>query len=215
MDSQEETVLRAIVISSSSTWSGQPIVASDRQTAFAVLTEFSNFPGRIPVILNWLQQPQVIAGGNNDCTVAAKLYACELLATLFKTGYSRLSEKERLTLRAALLTAASQVGQTSITDSRILPNKLASLLASLMVRDFPQRWTTCIDDLFGNLWSETPQMGIKICLEILKNVAEDCTDSDFNAKVSKMFFCHKGFNLPKTKSLLTYYHSTDFYQTTK
>ena len=83
-----------------------------------------------------------------------------------------------------------------------------------MVRDFPQRWTTCIEDLFGNLWSETPQMGIKICLEILKNVAEDCTDSDFNAKVSSNMICHKDSINQKKQSLLTY-HSTDFYQTTK
>ena len=192
---QEETVLRAIVISSSNTWSGQPIATSDRQTAFSVLSEFSNFQGRVPMILNWLQQQQLIAGGNNDCTVAAKLYSCELLSSLLKTGYNKLEEKERLTLRMALVTAARQVSQRTITDSRILPNKLASLLAALIVRDFPQRWNTCIDDLFGNLWPQqqqqqqqqndyiNPQMGIKICLEILKNVAEDCTDSDFNAKV--------------------------------
>jgi hypothetical protein len=53
-----------------------------------------------------------------------------------------------------------------------------------------------VEDIFGNLWTDPqqqqqqqlmppPSMGHKICLEILKLVAEDCTDSDFNAKVSK------------------------------
>lgn len=186
MDSQEETILRAIVISSSSSWSGQPIAPSDRQTAYSVLDEFSKFQGRLPMCLSWLQKPQLIVGGNNDCTVAAKLFACETLAKMLKTDYSKLPEKDRLTLRGALLTAARQQAQNPIIDPRVLPNKLASLLAALMVRDFPQRWTTCIDDLFGNLWSaEVPQMGNKICLEILKLVAEDCTDSDFNVKVRR------------------------------
>jgi hypothetical protein len=65
-----------------------------------------------------------------------------------------------------------------------LANKLASLLAALVVRDFPQRWTTCIQDLFQQLWSETaPLVGNRMCLQVLQLVAEDCTDSDFNAKV--------------------------------
>jgi hypothetical protein len=186
MNSQEETVLRAVVISSSNAWSGQPVSASDRQTAFSVLAEFATFQGRVPLCLNWVQKPQLIVGGNNDCTLPAKLFACEILAALFKTEYSKLSEKERWTIRASLLAAARQQAEIPITDPRILANKLASILAALVVRDFPQRWATCIDDLFGSLWStENPQMGVKICLEVLKLVAEDCTDSDFNVKVRK------------------------------
>eukprot|EP00980_Cylindrotheca_fusiformis_P027875 scaffold22560_cov135-Cylindrotheca_fusiformis.AAC.86 len=185
MNSQEETLLRAIVISSSNAWSGQTVSPSDRQTAFSVLSEFSTFQGRVPLCLGWIEKDKVIVGGNNDCTIPAKLYACEILAALFKTEYTKLSDKERLTIRASLLSAARQLAPSPITDPRLLANKIASLLAALMVRDFPQRWTTCIDDLFGSLWStENPQMGVKICLEILKLVAEDCTDSDFNSKIS-------------------------------
>jgi hypothetical protein len=73
-----------------------------------------------------------------------------------------------------------------------LGNKIASLLAGLVVRDFPQRWTSLMDDIFtpmqqGGLWynsnDQCETVGVKICLECLKLVAEDCTDSDFNAKV--------------------------------
>lgn len=186
MNSQAETVLRAVVISASNSWSGQVVSASDRQTSFSVLSEFEKFQGRVPICLGWVQKTQIIVGGDNDCTLPAKLYACEILSALFKIEYSKLSEKERLAIRASLLTAAQQLAQQPITEPRMLANKFASLLAALVVRDFPQRWTTCIDDLFGALWStEKPQMGVKICLEILKLVAEDCTDSDFNAKVRK------------------------------
>ena len=134
--------------------------------------------------LSWLPQPRLVVA-ENDCTIAAKLYACELISDFLKHQYSKLTEKERLQLRTAVLGAARQEATKPVTNSRILANKLASLMASLMVRDFPQRWTTCIDDLFS-MWSSTePQMGVKICLEVLRLVAEDCTDSDFNSKVSE------------------------------
>ena len=81
---QEETVLRAIVVSSSSHWLGQLITSSDRQQAFQVLQDFSVFVGRVPLVLDWLQRPQLVVvtstnGDNVDCTIAAKLYACEIL----------------------------------------------------------------------------------------------------------------------------------------
>ena len=179
---QEDTILRAIVVSSSTTWSGQPIATNDRQMAFSVLADFAKFPGRIPMCLGWLPQTR-LAVADNDCTVAAKLYACELLSEFLKHQYSKLQENERLQLRNAVLQAAQQESTKSVTESRILANKLASVLASLMVRDFPQRWTTCIDDLF-RLWKpQEANMGVKMCCEVLKLVAEDCTDSDFNSKV--------------------------------
>jgi Exportin 1-like protein len=197
---EEVTILRAIAISSSATWSGRPITTNDRQAAFAVLEDFSKYPGRIPLCLKWLQTEDKPANldNNDDATLSPKLYACEVLAVFIKQQYTKLSEVERVQLRQAALTAAQIEAQKSRTDSSILSNKLASLLAALVVRDFPQRWTTMVDDVFGRLWTtpttnatmeqqqqqQRPPMGNKICLEILKLVAEDCTDSDFNTKVS-------------------------------
>jgi hypothetical protein len=90
----------------------------------------------------------------------------------------------------------SSSSSSSSSSSLPLANKLASLLAALVVRDFPQRWTTCIQDLFSQLWTTandstsssssttiTTTMGNKMCLQVLQLVAEDCTDSDFNSKV--------------------------------
>lgn len=182
--SEEETILRAIVVSSSTTWSGLPISGEDRQTAFSVLADFAKYPGRIQLCLKWLQEGPVILVQGNDCTVSTKLYACELLADFLKHQYSKLSEAERLELRRSALTAARMEAPKLRTDSSVLSNKLASLLAALVVRDFPQRWTTCIEDLFFMWNADLPQMGNKMCLEVLKLVAEDCTDSDFNAKIS-------------------------------
>jgi hypothetical protein len=191
--SQQETILRAVVISSSNTLGSQPISPSDRQTAFQVLTDFKAYDGRMSICLQWLQQERHVLG-DLDVTVSCKLYALELTAEFTKAKYSKLSEQERLAIRQAVLTAARQHAPAPcrIPQARILGNKIASLLAGLVVRDFPQRWTSLMDDIFtpmqqGGLWynsnDQCETVGVKICLECLKLVAEDCTDSDFNAKV--------------------------------
>lgn len=193
--SHQETILRAIAISSSNTLGSLPISQNDRQTAFQVLTDFKNYDGCIPVCLQWLQQERHTLG-DVDITIPTKLYAFELTAEFSKQKYSQLSETDRLALRQAVLTAARQHAPIPCQrpDARILGNKIASLLAGLIVRDFPQRWTTLMDDVFvpmqqGGLWynidDQAEIMGVKMCLECLKLVAEDCTDSDFNSKVSE------------------------------
>eukprot|EP00536_Pseudo-nitzschia_multiseries_P001400 jgi/Psemu1/250511/estExt_Genewise1Plus.C_180109 len=197
---QQETILSAVVVSSSTHWAGQPISSEERKRAFSALQEFSTqFEGRIPLCLQWLQQPKLaVANGTIDCTVQAQLYACEILSSCLndKTKkYAQWQEGDRLQLRQAVLVAAQHQADAPLVlvrgsadnSNRSLPlaNKLASLLSALVVRDFPQRWTTCIGDLFGQLWSETtPKVGNRMCLQVLQLVAEDCTDSDFNSKIS-------------------------------
>lgn len=198
-------LLRAIYASSSGQWgtTGQLISHQERQQAFSVLQDFSQrFDGRVPLALEWLQTPTLTLATPAeplDVTMPAKLYACEIVAdSLKKSQYAQWSEPDRLRLRQAVLVAAQQRARQpiSMTTTNPLANKLASLLAELVVRDFPQRWTTCISDLFSQLWSN-PQMqdnngaggggslqiGNRMCLQVLQLVAEDCTDSDFNSKV--------------------------------
>ena len=209
---QQETILSAIVVSSSTDWSGQPISQEERRRAFGALQNFSTqFAGRIPLCLQWLQQPRLtVANGTIDCTISAQLYACEILSSCLndKTKkYAQWQEGDRLQLRQTVLLAArhqagaplvnprdgsSNTSSSTTTTSLPLANKLASLLAALMVRDFPQRWTTCIQDFFEQLWSETaPLVGNRMCLQVLQLVAEDCTDSDFNAKVRAVYTFEK------------------------
>jgi hypothetical protein len=189
---QQQTVLRAIALSSGigNVGSTSP---QDRQAAFRILEDLKSFDGRITVCISWLQVERHSLQ-NSDITVPVKLYAASILETFLQKGYAQLNENDRLALRHAVLTAARQVAPLSISDDgRILGNKLASLLAGLMVRDFPQRWTTFFQDVFspirlGGLWYDEPGdkvhvMGVKICLECLRLISEDCTDSDFNLKV--------------------------------
>lgn len=190
-ESQQQTVLRSIAVSSG--FANINVSPNDRQLAFKVLEDFKAYDGRMPVCISWLHQERV-ALDDTDITVPVKLYALTLIDRFLQTSYSNLSENDRLALRHAVLTAARQVAPSPVVnEGRILGNKLASILAALMVRDFPQRWTTFFQDVFmpmqsGGLWCNEAgdgvhTMGVKICLECLRLVAEDTTDSDYNAKV--------------------------------
>ena len=194
-------LLQAIAMSSSSSYG--VISSQDRETAFRILENFKVYDGRLPVCISWLQQERLVilnqqVNGTNpdglEITVPTKLFALEILYGVMEKSYIKLGEGERLALRQALLQAARQLAPSHVSDeARILGKKLALLLAGLAVRDFPQRWPSFIQDMFspgpqGGLWTSEvstmhQHMGVKIGLECLKIITEDCTDSDFNAKV--------------------------------
>jgi hypothetical protein len=217
---QKEAILRAIAVSSLHL---PQFTQHHRHQAFQILEEFKKFPGRVPFSIELLLQEHkhiyseggggkdaaTVGGGRHDITLSTKLLALEILDNFLVTGYSKCSEHDRIVLRQAVLqaartlTAASSSAAAANTDgefsaARILARKLAVILKGIVLRDFPQRWTTLATDLFapeaqGGLWnvndptanaSARNTMGIKICLECLKQVAEDCTDSDFNVKIS-------------------------------
>ena len=140
-----------------------------------------------------------------DISMPTKLLALEILDNFLVTGYAQCTEAERLALRQAVLQASHLLAQsttsnsaatttTTSTEARILARKLATLLEGLVLRDFPQRWPSLAQDLFaspGGLWSlsadssnSNSTIGVKICLECFRLLAEDCTDSDFNVKIS-------------------------------
>ena len=151
-------------------------------------------------------------GGVVDVTVSTKLYALSIIKDFLKLDYNNLNVNDRLQLRTSILVAAQQLctitstgnnitnsnnnsggGSKMDPSTRILAVKIASLLADLALREFPQRWTTFVTDLFS-LWNTNTDgqnnntIGVKICLECLKLITEDCTDSDYNARVSVVFF---------------------------
>ena len=191
---QQETVLRSIAISAGI--GSVPPTPSAMQESFRVLENFKAYEGNMSVCLQWLHQESIVLSSptNADITVPTKLMSCSIVQDFLGKGYSKLASPDRLTLRHSVLTAARQVAPMEVTaDARILGNKLAVLLQGLMVRDFPQRWPTFFEDVYspmhaGGLWrnpNETVHvLGVKMCLETLRLVAEDCTDSDFNAKIS-------------------------------
>ena len=181
---QLQSLLTAIAISSGLTTSSTT-TPSQRSSAFEALEQFQSYPGRIAACLHLLSRPALHLDANVDVTTPAKLYALGILQEFLKKGYAASSEEERWHLRSSILGAARGLASTSEPDSRILSMKIAALLADLAVREFPQRWGTFVQDLFGDggIWL-AGGVGVKICLECLKLITEDCTDSDFNSKAS-------------------------------
>ena len=203
---QQQQLLRAIAISSLHLPS---FTAQDRQQAYVILEDFKKYDGRIPICIGWLHSLTHVYNQEHDITIATKLLALEIFSAFLVKGYSALNESDRLAFRQAVLKASqmavsSASSASSLSSSflsftaggtRILARKLAAILEGIMIRDFPQRWTTFMNEVFvshqqGGLWYDQPgptsgrDVGIKICLECLKLAAEDCTDSDFNAKIS-------------------------------
>eukprot|EP00550_Attheya_septentrionalis_P000795 CAMPEP_0198290488 /NCGR_PEP_ID=MMETSP1449-20131203/8336_1 /TAXON_ID=420275 /ORGANISM="Attheya septentrionalis, Strain CCMP2084" /LENGTH=1467 /DNA_ID=CAMNT_0043988997 /DNA_START=193 /DNA_END=4596 /DNA_ORIENTATION=+ len=198
-ENQRQSLLRSISISSGVLANPAAVSSQERAGAYQNLEQFKLYPGRIPACIELLTGEQFCVEAGVDLTVPTKLYALGVLQDFLKTGYARCEAHDRLSLRGAVLTAARQLAsaasEQNSNNSRILGNKIASLLSDIVVRDFPQRWTTFVSDLYkpvsqGGIWCEAPSgpamgmVGVKIGLECLKLITEDCTDSDFNAKIS-------------------------------
>ena len=218
-NNQKLTLLRAIAISTASSPTLVPLITpQSRSEAYTTLEQFKQYDRRVDIILELIQMEQIILPINNDSvdiTASTKLYMLSVLQLFLKTQYAKLNnENDRLAIRHALLLSARELLKRNIenaastspvddNEARFLAVKIAALIADIATRDFPQRWTTFITDLFlppdqGGLWyippdinnndntckGYGPMIGIKICLECLKIITEDCTDGDFNAKIS-------------------------------
>jgi hypothetical protein len=149
-----------------------------------------------------------------DVTTSTKVFALGCIADFVKARYyaEALNDDDRATLRNAIRICGKQL--IIISDSnpstgsssggsvnseqahrkgsrRIIGSKVSSVLASMAVRDFPQRWSTFAFDVLaptanGGLWNtkDAEGIGAKMCLDCLSFMVEDCTDSDFNSKIS-------------------------------
>jgi len=203
-ESQRQSLLGAIAISSGAAGFGT-ITSQQRADAFSNLEHFKTYPGRIAACVEIIgcDSLQISGVGNApvDIIVPSKLYALGVIQEFLKAGYNSLNESDRGQLRSSIVRAARQLTMTSDTtcikmndSARILAVKIAALLADLALREFPQRWQSFVSDLFspvssGGMWCEagayagSNTIGVKICLECFKLITEDCTDSDYNARV--------------------------------
>lgn len=204
-ENQRQSLLEAIAISSAAGFG--KITSQQRSDAYSNLEQFKSYPGRMAACVEIIGSDtlQISSGGIGsvvDITVPSKLYALGVIQEFLKVGYNSLNETERGQLRTSMVRSAQQLIQASVLSikpndsARILAVKLASLLADLALREFPQRWQTFVSDLFspvssGGMWCEASAnagcntIGVKIGLECLKLITEDCTDSDYNARVSQ------------------------------
>ena len=90
--------------------------------------------------------------------------------------------ERRLALRQGVCQLVVGGTRPLMEERSFIKEKLANLLADLVERDFPQRWTTLVDDLLAAAAMGPTQS--ELALRTLTCVAEDCTSADYNAKVS-------------------------------
>lgn len=182
--SQQAAILRAIAISAIDI---PGISSQDRIDAFHVLQELKNFANRVPLALQWLQT-DMHRLEPYDITTPTHMLALDVIKDFVQKGYSSLPQPEQQQLRQAVWQAALRLAPRPDRETRILSRKIAALLEDLMIRDFPQRWPTLMNEMLvppsaGGLWCP-PETGVRMVLEIFRLVAEDCTDADFNSKIS-------------------------------
>eukprot|EP00814_Leptocylindrus_danicus_P018484 CAMPEP_0116006852 /NCGR_PEP_ID=MMETSP0321-20121206/1967_1 /TAXON_ID=163516 /ORGANISM="Leptocylindrus danicus var. danicus, Strain B650" /LENGTH=1485 /DNA_ID=CAMNT_0003475469 /DNA_START=138 /DNA_END=4596 /DNA_ORIENTATION=+ len=213
MDNESTTqILQAIAISNGT---AQQTDHHIRVSAYHALEDFKQISAnidprivqeKIRLCLDILLSPQsqtVINGASRDnqnaidVTASAKMFVLLVLKKYVQVHYKNLSSQDCQTLRntvlesarltVSLLNAASDDVKKSVII-QISWIKEAEVLSDLAARDFPQRWPTFLDDLYGKVWglSEGNDMGhgARICMECLSLLTEDCTDSDFNSKIS-------------------------------
>lgn len=192
---QTSSLLAAIAISSGLS---SNITPAQRSSAFEALKQFKSYPGRIAGCVEMIGQQTLVLNENGttvDVTAPTKLFCLGLIQEFLKVGYIALEEGDRVQLRNSILMSARQLAMdASKMDSasesalRTVSSKIAAVIADIAVREFPQRWTNFVTDLMNGIWGENSTgMGVKICLECLKLITEDCTDSDFNSKVSASY----------------------------
>jgi hypothetical protein len=106
--------------------------------------------------------------------------ALSILNDWIKVWWNNITTENQLIIRDSILTLLRSVTGTNSGGFR---NKLASILANIAERQYPQHWPTFLDDIV-NLWSTSTITYIKeICILTLSYVIEDCVDGDFNTSL--------------------------------
>ncbi|GMH80393.1 hypothetical protein TL16_g08529 [Triparma laevis f. inornata] len=109
-----------------------------------------------------------------------KLYALLCLLYTTQNSYSSYSDSNRSAFRTQVLQIIAASNETDI----IIVPKLATLLADISIRDFPNRWSQKdFMDSVRTLFTLNTTTAT-VVLSALRSLTEDCTDSDFNTKVS-------------------------------
>ncbi len=172
---QYQLLLSAVAISANPMISSKP---EDKQQAFTLLSQFKESNNAAQAAFYLLERAELHQYGNQDYTIQVHLYALQTLLSTLSKHYSSLNQSDRHTFRSRLLSLISK----TLPSQQVTIPKLASLLSDVILRDFPQRWTSLLDDLMSLF--TTSSSAAQIVLNAVTIVTEDCTDSDFNSKVA-------------------------------
>jgi len=163
--------------------------AGARRAAQDVLDRFARRPEAASESLQLFSAASV---GNAAAPV--RLFALSTAEKAIRDFWDDFSEDVKTGIKAAAIEVvqchlrlsrsrqggASQ-GQTMV-DPLFLRSKAVDLLVEIAKREWPQKWPQLLPTLDELVARDTP-LGAEMALRVMRDLAEDCTNSDFNAEI--------------------------------
>ena len=139
--SQYSLIVRAIAVSAN------PLLASvsDRNDASSLLDQFAS-SDLASTASTQLLSMDVHQFGPSNVTAVVKLFSLLVLKKYVEKSYAGLGDVERADFRNAIMSVVARLSSSEQNDMLIAP-KLSSLLADIVLNDFPQRWESFFDDV--------------------------------------------------------------------
>eukprot|EP01104_Vermistella_antarctica_P012756 TRINITY_DN3750_c3_g1_i1.p1 TRINITY_DN3750_c3_g1~~TRINITY_DN3750_c3_g1_i1.p1 ORF type:complete len:1124 (-),score=301.77 TRINITY_DN3750_c3_g1_i1:588-3959(-) len=103
-----------------------------------------------------------------------RFFGLQLVEQTIRDGWNTLSHEERVTVRGTLLQLIASGLQDIGVEKRFIHEKLASLVVSIVKREWPQRWPDLMDNL-----QQLCQIGdtqLELVLVVFRSLAEDAVD---------------------------------------
>lgn len=131
--------------------------------------------------------------GALEHTESVQQLSLSLMAEFLKSWWDRLGSSDRLHIRHSLFVLLHCLPPTSSGGMR---NKVASIIADIAERSYPQHWPTFLEELV-NVWTgkAPPPPGHstgtgsggeaqqEVCVLTLRYLIEDCIDGDFSSQL--------------------------------
>lgn len=149
-------------------------LAADRSAAYEILEKYKLENGNIAKVAAYAATALGV-GSNVEFEYTLRYYCLLVMESYMNRNWNSMEMEARVEFRNYILEIVTTQGDA--LPSFVL-EKIASLLAQVMKRTFPQHWKDCFEH-FGVLCGKHPVQGQVVFL-VLKTVVEDCSNADFN-----------------------------------
>ena len=138
---QYQLIVSAIAVSANPHLSS----ASDSAAASSLLDSFASSDIVALASTQLLSSDRPHVYGNQDVTPVVKLFSLLCLKNYVAKDYAKSDAAARLDFRNAVCTVCAKL--TPEPNDTLIAPKLASLLADIVLNDFPQRWPSFFEDV--------------------------------------------------------------------
>lgn len=112
----------------------------------------------------------------------ALMFGLSCLEKLATARWNELSDEDKVAVRS---TAVAAAWRSTAAEPSYVRNKKAALVAQVALREFPQRWPTMAEELVLRESSDAEARDalLELSFSALAELAEDCTDADYNVRL--------------------------------